>query len=762
MQQLPDALRALANYRQFILWNLIDGKKLPVSPHTGAVINAHDSTHWVSADEAVTAANGRGVAFVFTAADPFFFLDIDKCTTPDGKDWSDLAKSLMAQLPGAAVEVSQSGTGLHIFGTGQVPPHGCKNIEHNIELYTENRFVALTGTGAVGDAAIDCSAGLGAIVNTFFVASTDTGGSEWTTEASAEWYGPEDDDELIKRALASKSAAGIFGGRASFKELWAGDSSAYGNDDSSADAALAQHLAFWTGKNCERIERIMRRSGLVRDKWEREDYLPRTITKAISMQKDVYCLNKPVDRVVQNVTEPTMVAGYQFLAVDQQLEFFKGCVYVKMAHKVLTPDGLLLKPEQFNATYGGYVFQLDNGGSGKATRKAWEAFTESQAVRYPQAETTCFKPCEPPGLMTGDDGRLVANTYVPIEPRQIPGDPAPFLRHLAKILPDRHDREILLAYMAACIQYKGIKFQWAPLLQGTEGNGKTLFTRCVAYAIGERYTHYPPAHEITEKFNDWLFDRLFIGIEDIYVPEHKREVIQVLLPMITNDRLACRAMNQGQITRDVCANFMLNTNPKEALRKTRNDRRFAVFYTAQQSADDLERDGMGGDYFPRLYTWLRTDGYAIVADYLTNYKIPEALNPATLCHRAPRTSSNDAAIESSLGAVEQEVLEAIDEGRQGFAGGWVSSIALDKLLDQLRAARFIPPQRRRELMQSLGYDWHPALNAGRVNNSIAMDDHKKPRLYIKRGHLMANLTSPSEVAKAYQAAQGVTPAAMAL
>jgi hypothetical protein len=66
---------------------------------------------------------------------------------------------------------------------------------------------------------------------------------------------------------------------------------------------------------------------------------------------------------------------------------------------------------------------------------------------------------------------------VPINTPRKAGDAGPFLRHLAKLLPDERDRSILLAYMAASIQHKGVKFQWAPLIQGAEGNGKTLLTR---------------------------------------------------------------------------------------------------------------------------------------------------------------------------------------------------------------------------------------------------------------------------------------------
>ena len=162
---------------------------------------------------------------------------------------------------------------------------------------------------------------------------------------------------------------------------------------------------------------------------------------------------------------------------------------------------------------------------------------------------------------------------------------------------------------------------------------------------------------------------------------------------------------------------------------------------------------MAGEYFPavRLVT---AEGYAIVNNLLHTYQIPDELNPATSCHRAPETTSTAEAVTASLGSIEQEIIEAIDEGRPGFAGGWVSSVALERLLNNLHASRVISHNRRKDLLQSLGYDWHPALNCGRVNNPIPIDENKKPRLFIKAGHLARNLTSPAEVARAYQEAQG--------
>lgn len=844
MQTLPAALSALGQYRQFVLYKLIPGeqgkfRKIPVNPFTRQAFQK--GSNWQQdpsqmTDFATASKNciqGYGVGFLFTPQDPFFFLDIDGCLNPDGQSWSDLALSLMNALPGAAIEVSSSGKGLHIFGKHSgLPEFSNKNDALGLEFYTQWRFVALTGTNAVGVASLDMSARLPAILSTYFKPGVRADRTTWTSEAVPEWAGPLDDDVLIEKMLGSNQAANVFGGKSNFQSLWECDEGSLGKlypdssrpfNASQADAALAQHLAYWTGNNCDRMFMLMWRSGLVRLKWEREDYLSATILRATALQDKFYfevdtsivdkfgagridaasesqreyaeriraqvvmtcneaqatflCQTrtsakfwldnqeKTADELVAMLTplesvepisssiKPEIVSGYQYLGASLQIEKFEGCVYVARDHKIFTPRSGLLDTGRFNAVYGGFVYQLDERGS-KVTRKAWEAFTESQVVRFPKVDACIFKPKEEPGVILEVEGLTSVNTYVPIDTPSIEGDVGPFLTHLEKLLPVERDRAILLSYMAACIQHKGVKFQWSPLIQGAPGNGKTLFTRCVKFAVGNRYTHMPRAGELVGKFNDWLVGKLFIGVEDVYVPEAKKEILEALKPMITGgDGYEIEGKGVGQYTTDLCCNFILNSNHKDAIRKTEDDRRFAILYTRQQSALDITRDGMDGDYFPKLYGWLDADGYAIVNNYLQTYKIPDELNPAIGCHRAPSTSSTLEAVAMGLGSIEQEVAEAIEEGRLGFAGGWVSSVALERLLREMRADRAVPPNKRRDMMRTLGYDWHPALKDGRVNNPIGIDENKKPRLYVKQGHLSLNHMGAGEIAAMYLKAQ---------
>src|SRR5205085_4476563 len=97
-------------------------------------------------------------------------------------------------------------------------------------------------------------------------------------------------------------------------------------------------------------------------------------------------------------------------------------------------------------------------------------------------------------------------------------------------------------------------------IQGAEGNGKTLLTRCVARAIGRRYVHWPKASKLANQFNGWMVGKIFYAVEDIYVPGHKADIIEELKPMITGDDLEIEMKGVDPSTLFICGNFMFNSN----------------------------------------------------------------------------------------------------------------------------------------------------------------------------------------------------------
>lgn len=803
MDSLPAAFAPLATVPQWVLYTTTPRKnqpgkfdKLPVDPRTGEVANAQDPAVWADYETAAAAARHYKLklGFVFTRDCGLWCMDLDGCLLPNGLEWSPAVQLMKGWLPGVAIEVSNSGKGMHFIGSGPVPPHRSKppaeiaaaiNAQYpgvSVEFYHENRFIALTGDRVGGDARVQPP-----LLADFLAAYFPPGAAGGTTddlvdEARSDWSGIADDDELLAAALtAAPSASASFGNDVTMRDLWERNVDALGRkwpdngrefNESDADMSLAQRLAFWTGCNGARMERLMRRSALVRDKWDTNaSYLARTINLACSRQDRVHQRPSAPGSGTQApvmAATPQMVTGLQYLPPTAQVEYFAGCVYVQDLHQIYSPRGTFLKTEQFRATYGGYIFALDAIGE-KTTKDAYEAFTSSQAVRFPKVEGAIFRPEIAPGAIIQEDGRDLVNTYYPVETPAIDGNPQPFLDFLAKLLPDARDRQILLTYLAACVQHKGRKFQWWPVLQGVEGNGKTLIVSAMTHALGARYTFAPNVEEIAKsgnKFNGWVRNMLFVAMEEIYV-EHRRDFLNAFKTTVTNERLPVERKGIDQIMCDNRANGIMCTNWRAGVPVTVDQRRYAVFYTAQQSREDMDRDGMGGSYFAKLYDWCKglnawTEygpgyGFAVINYYLQRYALVAEFNPAGDCQIAPKTSTAAEAIEESRGGVEQEILEAIGEGRTGFCGGWISSTYLDRMLKSMKTDRQITHKRRRDMLLSLGYEWHPGLIDGRVDNPVAPDGARS-RLYIKRGHIHANLTQRSEIARYYSEAQGAAAA----
>lgn len=752
----------IQTYAQFINWHFVPDedptkkpRKVPFNPVNGFPVDPHDPKNWKTF--AAAQATGHPVGFVLTKTDPFFFLDLDDCRDVTG--WTAEATAIFHSFPGAAAEISISGKGMHIMGMCnqaalQDRKHKFGSLARPgnwLEFYTDGRFIAL-GNGFAGNFNIDWTEQL----LRFVPQKPADDGSTLTDGPVPEYTGPADDAELIRRMLAARGSMGaMFGTKASAKDLWEGDAANLSQvfpspsgdvyDRSSADASLMAHLAFWTGKDAARMDRLFRQSALFRPTkyGARQDYRESTIKNAIGQCRKVYDVAKSsASPAMTDAGDPGSpgsgaTADREFLFTGDQIEHFAGCVYVRDMHKMMIPGGTLLRSEQFNATYGGKVFAM-SAANDQTTKKAFEAFTENRAYKFPKAETTCFQPRREPGIII--DGAV--NVYYPTIVETKAGDPSRFLDLVAKLLPVERDRQIVLTYAASLIRNPGIKFQWAPVLQGVQGNGKTLLAKCIEYAVGQRYTHCPAAEDLGNPFNAYIENKLLISVEEVHL-QGKRELLDTLKPLITNNRIEVQAKGIDKRMIDNFANWVFCTNHRDAVLKTKDDRRYAVFFTAQQSIEDIVRDGMGGGYFPALWDWLRADGFAIIANYLKNdFQIIAEFDPAGLCHRAPDTSTTMDAIHASLGRAEQEVAEMIEAEEQGFRQGWISMARLDALFKDknIRMSR----QKVADMLSGMGYQ-----SIGRANKMIMGEDGKRPILYVSRA-----LYNPSLSVDDYVRAQG--------
>lgn len=218
-------------------------------------------------------------------------IDIDQ--TKDGQE-NPLMSEIMALFAGAYIEKSPSGKGVHILfsldceqvpqttGRGKAPTldkgYYQKNPKNGVECYVAGltrRYMTFTGAQVSNGQDIpDMTGAFLAFLEKYM--RRDNNEADSTASAPAEPVTLDDWEILSKARNAMNGAAFI----ALYDQ---GDTSAYNNDTSAADCALCEMLAFWTGPDAARIERLFNNSALAaREKWQnREDYREMTITKAL-------------------------------------------------------------------------------------------------------------------------------------------------------------------------------------------------------------------------------------------------------------------------------------------------------------------------------------------------------------------------------------------------------------------------------------------------------------------------------------------------
>lgn len=283
-EAIPSELKALPNwvcYRYFYDDGIDKYRKMPINPRDMEPAKSNDPTTWTDYDTAVRAAEEcDGIGFMFSDS-PYFGVDIDgvRDEIERYKAGEDTIIAEFVDTLQSYTELSRSGNGIHIICRGKLPPSGRR--KGNVEMYENGRFFVMTGNIAAEYADIsDCTEAIKVLHEKYIGGGTSPSSSPALPPAELALT----DSELLDRAKNAKNGA-------KFARLYAGDISGY-TSQSEADMALCNHLAYWTGCDAERMDRMFRGSGLFREKWLREQsgttYGALTIQKAILDCRNVY------------------------------------------------------------------------------------------------------------------------------------------------------------------------------------------------------------------------------------------------------------------------------------------------------------------------------------------------------------------------------------------------------------------------------------------------------------------------------------------
>lgn len=246
----------------WVLWRLEADKngrltKVPYSALTERHASSTDSRTWSTFSEAFeTLTDGEekysGLGVMITRGMNLIFIDIDHCIDSQTGELSEIATDILQHFPNDYVEVSQSGTGIHILTLGVIPK-SFKNSVYGVEVYDSARYCAFT-MGALQPSEPSLNQdGVMYVYNKYKKPDMPKRPQNVPVYACT-----DSDEEIIRKA----------GKNCKFIDLFNGKWEKYYGSQSEADCALCTILAFWCDRDREVIDRIFRSSALYRPKWD--------------------------------------------------------------------------------------------------------------------------------------------------------------------------------------------------------------------------------------------------------------------------------------------------------------------------------------------------------------------------------------------------------------------------------------------------------------------------------------------------------------
>lgn len=309
--------------------------------------------------------------------------------------------------------------------------------------------------------------------------------------------------------------------------------------------------------------------------------------------------------------------------------------------------------EAFNASYGRFMLTKKDVLEGKSSPEHVPSQYALNTKQIPVVFNTMYLPGED-DLFTYNSKAFV-NTY---SDKNIPDIPDKLNRaeleaieivkaHMVHLVAAEQDRETLLDAFAFIVQNPGKRLNWAILLQGTEGDGKSFWAGLLAATLGPDNLTNLHAQAMEEKYNGWSENAQVVFFEEIKLHGHNRfDVLNKVKPLITNVMVSVRRMQTDIYSVVNTVTYILTTNFRDALPLDDNDTRYFIVFSRWQTKEALAAFvAKNPDYYARLYGTLQYGG---------------ALRKWLLARKISPTFSADARAPDSRGRTEM-VRNAISE-----------------------------------------------------------------------------------------------------
>lgn len=327
-------------------------------------------------------------------------------------------------------------------------------------------------------------------------------------------------------------------------------------------------------------------------------------------------------------------------------------------------------------------------------------------------------------------GHIYANTYseneIPELPKELtPRDKANIKRvknHIAHLLTDEREQRLFLDWMSWVVQNPGQHANFALLLQGVEGDGKTFFAEMLRAVMGLSNVRMLNAHILESNFTDWAEGQCLVCLEEVRIinAQNKFETINRIKPFITNNIIEIHPKGRPVYDTVNTSSYMMFTNFKDALPIDEDSRRYLVLFSQWQSRDDLKAfRRKNPDYYEKLYSTFLESAGALRA-WLLNHEQSAEFDAKG---DAPDTNGRRFMIGQSKHSFMLALEELIAEGKYVQASQDLLNIS--DIVDVLEDYDADIPRTKAMSSMLMRAGWHPL---GRVR----LPDGRRGRFYARQ------------------------------
>jgi hypothetical protein len=309
-----------------------------------------------------------------------------------------------------------------------------------------------------------------------------------------------------------------------------------------------------------------------------------------------------------------------------------------------------------------------------------------------------------------DEG-VFANTYRPFEieydpKKKIPRDVKNVERvrkHLAHLLEHERDQRLLLDWLSWVVQNPGRHVNYAILLQGVEGDGKSFFAEMMRAVMGVNNVTMLNAHIFESDFTDWTVGQCLSCVEEVRIvkAQNKYEVINRIKPYVTNNIIEVHPKGKAVFNAKNTTSYLLFSNYKDALPLDDDGRRFLVLFSRWQRKVKIDAfKNEHPDYYEKLYAAIEESPGAI-RHWLLHHEQDDAFNAMG---DAPWTAAKAFMIKQSKPEFIQVLNEIIEEGESLFADENLVDVTNLVEVFAARGVEFPHMKAMHSMMQRDGYE----------------------------------------------------------